>query len=131
MSTRDQAIDEFSIDEERLDGAAVVLAVRGEADLRTAGELKDRLGEVIAVDPPAVVLDLTHVTLLDSSALGVLLGAMKALRRRGRRLRLVAPGTEVRRIFEVTLLDRVFELDWSRDDALRAVGDGRARLEAR
>jgi anti-sigma B factor antagonist len=131
MSVHDHSIDEFSIDEEQAEPGTAVLALHGDADLRSAGELRDRLTDVIRTDPRTVVLDLTDVTLLDSSALGVLLAALKDLRRRGGQLRLVAPGAEVRRIFEVTLLDRVFELDWSRAAALRADGDGGLRVGTR
>lgn len=124
------AVEDFRIDEEWPGPATVVLAIHGEADLRHAGELEDHLGELMATDPETLVLDLTDVPLLDSSALGVLLTALKSQRGRGRQLRVVAPA-EIRRIFEVTLLDRVFALDASRDDALRAAADGRPRAEAR
>jgi len=122
-----QPIEEFRIDEERLGLATAVLAIYGEADMRVASELKDRLGEVIDDGPSAVVLDLSAATFVDSTALGVLLGAMKRQRARGGRFRVVAPMSEIRRIFEITLLDRVFELDLSRREALAAARDGRPR----
>ena len=122
--------EDFHIDEERLGSATVVLAINGEADMRVAGELKDRLGEVVDDGPSAVVVDLTGATFVDSTALGVLLGAMKRQRARGGRFRVVAPRTEIRRIFEMTLLDRVFELDLSRREALAAARDGRPRGDA-
>lgn len=53
--------------------------------------------------------------------LGVVLGGMKRLRARGGHLRLVLPQTDVRRIFEITLLDRVLTIDSTRDAALEAV----------
>lgn len=119
--------DEVRIDEERPDGSTVVISIHGDADLRIASELKHRLGEVIDDAPSAIVLDLSEATFLDSMALGVFLGAMKRLRARGGRFRVVVPRAEIRRIFEMTLLDRVFELDVSRQDALSAAGVGRAR----
>ena len=118
------ALEEFRIDEERF-GSTVLLAIHGDADMRIAPELNNRLGEVIDDGPVAVVLDLTNATFLDSTALGILLGAMKRLRSSGGGFRVVAPRSEIRRIFEITLLDRVFELDLSRRDALAATGDGR------
>jgi anti-sigma B factor antagonist len=118
--------DEFRIEEEHPDERVVVLALHGDADLHIAGELKDRLGEAIDDGASAVVLDLSGATFLDSMALGILLGAMKRLRARGGRFRVVAPRAEIRRIFEMTLLDRVFELDVSRQDALSAALGTRA-----
>jgi anti-sigma B factor antagonist len=126
----ERTTDEFRIDEDRPSAKTVVLAIHGDADIRAAGELKDRLGEVIDDSPSAVVVDLTSATFLDSMTLGVFLSAMKRLRATGGRFRVVAPRAEIRRIFEMTLLDRVFELDVTRQDALAAAGDGRKTAAA-
>lgn len=111
----------FRIDEERPAGSAVALFVlHGEVDLHVAPELRDRLAGAIEDGAELVVLDLSRVGFIDSMALGVLLGALKRLRPRGGELRLVVPRTELRRIFEITLLDRVFTLDTTRQEALAA-----------
>jgi anti-sigma B factor antagonist len=112
--------DEFRIDEERPNRNTVVLAIHGDADLRVASELEDRIDATIDDGPSALVLDLTGTTFLDSMALGILLGAMRRLRERGGRFRVVVPRVEIRRIFEMTLLDRVFDLDATRQEALAA-----------
>lgn len=115
-----EVIGQFRIDEERPRREVVVLAVHGDVDLHVEGELRNRLSTAID-DGPALVVDLSGVSFVDSTALGVLLGGMKRLRAKGGRLRLVVPRGEVRRIFEVTLLDRVFALDTTRDEAVAAV----------
>jgi anti-sigma B factor antagonist len=98
----------------------IVLAVRGDADLHGAEELESALAEVIEEGPSVVVVDLSEVTFLDSMVLGVLVQGLKRLRARGGRLRVVAPRAEIRRIFELTLLDRLFDLDSTREEALVA-----------
>jgi len=113
---------EFRIDEERPNPHTVVLSIFGDADLTAASELRDRLGEAIDDGPSALVLDLSGATFLDSMTLGVFLNGMKRLRAQGGRFRIVAPREDIRRIFEMTLLDRVFDLDLSRQDALIAAG---------
>jgi anti-sigma B factor antagonist len=112
--------DDFRIDEERPHRNTVVLAIHGDADLRIASELEDRIDAAIDDGPSALVLDLTGTTFLDSMALGILLSAMRRVRERGGRFRVVVPRVEIRRIFEMTLLDRVFELDATRQEALAA-----------
>jgi anti-sigma B factor antagonist len=112
---------ELRIDEERPHAGTAVLVVHGDSDLHTAPELKERLRMVVDDGATNVVLDLSGVTFIDSTSLGVLLGSMRRIRELDGQLRLVAPGPEVRRIFELTLLDRVFPLDESRGDALAAL----------
>ena len=110
---------QFRIEEVDAPGM-LVLAVHGEADLHSAPELRDALGAAIEDGSQELVLDLSKTTFVDSMTLGVLLGAMKRIRARGGHLRLVVPGADVRRIFEITLLDRVFPLHDTREEAVRA-----------
>ena len=56
--------------------------------------------------------------------LGVLLGAVKRLRPSGGKVTVVCVDPHIRRIFEITLLDRVFSLHATRDDALALVNAG-------
>jgi len=115
-----EAIEQFRIEEERPRREVVVLALYGDTDLHVEGALRNRLTAAID-DASALGVDRSGVSFVDSTVLGVLLGGMKRLRAKGGRLRLVVPRGEIRRIFEVTLLDRVFELDTTRHDALAAV----------
>jgi anti-sigma B factor antagonist len=66
-------------------------------------------------------LDLSDAAFVDSTSLGVLLGGMKRLRERDGQIHLVVPRPEVRRIFEITLLDRIFPLHETRERALAAL----------
>ena len=114
------ASDHFRIDLERLSADTAIVEVAGDADLHSAPELRDRLGELVDDGTRRVVVDLTETTFVDSMTLGVLLGSMKRLGTAGGRLELVVPKPDIRRIFEITMLDRVFELHLSRDQALGA-----------
>lgn len=116
-----ESIATFRIDEERPGGGAVVLAMHGDADLHAAPMLSSRLDGAIDGGAPGIVVDLSDVPFLDSTALGVLVAGMKRLRATRRQLRLVAPRAEVRRLLELTLLDRVLAIDASRDEALALV----------
>lgn len=109
---------DFHIDEERARDGSVVLALHGDADLHSAPLLHARLDGAIDAGASDIVIDLSGVPFFDSTALGVLVAAMKRLRATRRQLRLVAPRNEVRRLLEVTLLDHVFAVDATREDAL-------------
>lgn len=111
----------FRIEQERPAGSDVVLlVVHGEVDLHVAPELRERLTDAVDTGSNGIVVDLARVSFLDSMALGVLLAALKQLRARGGELRLVVPNPELRRIFEITLLDEVFTLTRTRQEAFAA-----------
>lgn len=118
------ADSDFRIDEDHPRPGTAVLALTGDADLHSANELRARLGTSIEAGARVLVVDLSEVTFIDSMALGVLLEAMKRLRARGGVLRIAGPRPDVRRIFEITLLDRIFPLDATRSAALAARADG-------
>jgi anti-anti-sigma factor len=90
----------------------------GELDLHVAPELQERIRAAIDREAELVVVDLSAVTFIDSMALGVLLGATDRLRRHGGDLRLVVPSPQLRRVFEIAQLDRIFSLDRTRESAL-------------
>lgn len=117
-------VEPFRIEEERPAREGVVLfALYGEVDLHVAPELRDRLANAIEEGANYIVLDLARVTFMDSMALGVLLGALKRLRPRDGELRLVVPSSDLRRLFEITLLDQVFTLSATRQEAFASFMD--------
>jgi anti-sigma B factor antagonist len=100
-------------------GHVAIVTVFGQADLHTAPELRAAISEAIDGGAAALVIDLSEATFIDSMTLGVLLGALKQLRPVGGTMSIVCADPHIRRIFEITLLDRVFALHESRELALR------------
>ncbi len=103
----------------------VVIAVHGQADLHTAPELRNAINAALDGGATGLVIDLSEATFIDSMTLGVLLGAVKRLRPSGGKVSIVCVDPHIRRIFEITLLDRVFSIHTDLD-AARAVGSGQA-----
>jgi anti-sigma B factor antagonist len=112
---------EFSLSQESLDGERQVIAVRGEIDLFTAPEMKAALSEAIESGHSRIVVDLTDTTFLDSTALGVLIGAIKRLRSRDGRLTIVNVDDSIAKTFEITGLDQIFPISSTREDAIKAL----------
>jgi anti-sigma B factor antagonist len=102
-------------------GDAYVVTLRGEIDAYTAPALRLDLRRLIEdVGASTLIVDLAAVTFLDSSALGALVGALRRLRERDGRLRIVQPQAAAARIFQLTGLDTVLDLYPGRDAALNA-----------
>jgi len=116
---------EFAITEQPIDAERHVLAVRGEIDLFTAPELKQVLAESIEGGRIRIIVDLTDTTFLDSTALGVLIGAVKRLRSRDGALAIVNIDENIAKTFEITGLDQIFTIVPTRDEAIEAVDPAR------
>ncbi len=99
-----------------------VLEVAGDIDLSTSPRLRARVIEIILVEHHWLVVDLTAVSFLDSTGLGVLVGAQRRMRNVGGVLTLVVPPSQVRELFHVTELDRVLTIVDCIDDATDRVG---------
>jgi len=100
---------EFWINEHH-DGAFPTIAVGGEIDVATAPQLRECLHRTIAQGNATIVLDLLEVSFLDSTALGVLVGALKRCRELGGELHIVVTDPRIMKIFEITGLTKVFPI---------------------
>jgi anti-sigma B factor antagonist len=110
-------VPEFEMDA-RTDGDKAILAVRGSVDLTTAPALRTRLAELIDDGHTCIVVDLAATDFLDSTGLGALVSALKRLRMKDGEIRVVCTTGHVRKVFEITSLDRVFAMHESLDAAL-------------
>jgi anti-sigma B factor antagonist len=114
---------EFNLNTESIDDTRQVVAVAGEIDLFTAPELKAALGESLEAGRTRIVVDLSETTFLDSTALGVLIGAVKRLRSRDGVLTIVNTDANIAKTFEITGLDQIFTIRGTRDEAVGALAD--------
>jgi anti-sigma B factor antagonist len=91
--------------------AGVVLRVSGEIDIQTSPLLDDHLRRVLAEGASSITVDLGAVTFLDSTGLSVLIAGLKRCQAEAGDLRVVSPRPNVRKVFEVTGLIDVFQID--------------------
>jgi anti-sigma B factor antagonist len=109
---------EFGIEDRRISADTHVVAVTGEIDLFTAPEFKARMSRPIDDGVDRVIVDLSATTFIDSSSLGVLIGAHRRLKQRDGSLVVVCDNEAIVKTFKITGLDGVFTLVPSLDDAL-------------
>ena len=100
----------FAIEDRSVDADTHVVAVAGEIDLFTAPEFKQRVSAPIDEGRTHVIVDLTETTFIDSSSLGVLIGAHRRLKLRGGSLVVVCRDEAIANTFKITGLDGVFTL---------------------
>ncbi len=100
---------------ERTDDS-VVVSLAGELDLYNASTVREALLACCAETPERLIVDLSGVKFIDSTALGVLIEARTRLPNRQSFL-LAAPGLETRRALEISGLDRHFSVHESVEQA--------------
>lgn len=101
-------------------GDRTVVHVGGEIDVYTAPLVREKLDEQITAGRNDLVVDLTDVTFLDSTGLGVLVGRLKLTRSLGGSMRIVGTDDRVLKVFAITGLDKVFDIHADVDSALAA-----------
>ena len=107
-----------------------VTILTGELDLQASRSLGQRLNEEVGAGVSAadVILDLSSVSFMDSSALGVIVQADQRLGRQGRGLAVIAPhGSAAAQLVEITKVNRSLRVAATRDEAeARLLGDAPA-----
>jgi anti-sigma B factor antagonist len=91
-------------------GPAVAVVVTGEIDVLTAPRLREQLVSLVEEGQRRIVVDLDGVEFIDSTGLGVLVGALKRAHAYNGELALVCNSVRIRKAFEITGLTRVFPM---------------------
>jgi anti-sigma B factor antagonist len=113
--------DNFEVDDSS-DGDSAILVMGGELDYEVSPQIRARLVGAIKEGRHRLVLDLSGVTFIDSTAIGVLAGTVVKLDEAGGgSLAVVCSHEKVVQIFEITGLDSVITVYGSRDEALSAL----------
>lgn len=107
-----------------LERGASLISLDGEVDVYTAPQLKQQMIVLLECGAKEIVVDLSAVDYLDSTALGVLIGGLKRMRETDGNMLLICPTHRVRRVFEITGLDRIFDIYSTEEEAAGALGKG-------
>lgn len=99
-------------------GARSILTATGEVDVFTAPTLDEAITREFTAERTQLVVDLSGVSFLDSTGLGVLVKGLKGARDAGGSLDLVVSSDRIRRIFDITGLDASMRIFDTLDDAL-------------
>jgi anti-sigma B factor antagonist len=109
---------------ESLDESIKLIAISGELDLASSGDLRRHIDRAVADGRRNLVIDLSDVTHMDSTGLASLIAAHQQAAGHGGRLALVIESRHVRRTLEVRGLDRLFTIVGTREAGVAAVAPG-------
>jgi anti-sigma B factor antagonist len=101
----------YSMTLERRDvGRRAALAVAGEVDLASSPDLRSEVAAALDAGAHELWVDLSATTFMDSSGLHVLLDAHRSAEELRRRLTIICPPGNVRRVFDLTELTKTLRV---------------------
>jgi anti-sigma B factor antagonist len=98
----------------------VVLAASGALNAVSAPTFRAHLNAIVSEGRSELVVDLSGVSFMDSSGLAALVSGLKTARSTGGTLKLAGPQAQARLVFELTLMDQVFQIYESVEAALNS-----------
>jgi anti-sigma B factor antagonist len=104
---------------DNVDSVGVALIPVDELDASNAGEFKRDIGPVLQANTK-LVLDLGHLRFVDSSGLGAMLSCLRQLSAKGGDLKLCGMSSQVRALFEIVRMHRIFDIYGTKEEAVKA-----------
>jgi anti-sigma B factor antagonist len=117
-SRGEQMGNSLQISSRREGNDSAVLSLQGEVDVSNSELVRNEANSLLADDIKRLVVDLSATEYLDSAGLGVLVGLLKRVSESDLTLIIAGARPQVRRVFEITKLNRVFTM---RDDVVSAL----------
>lgn len=111
-------MNEITFSVQKMD-SAVVVSISGDIDAYHSPKLKENLEEHIKGESPLVLLDLSMVPYIDSAGLGTLVSILREARNHKKALKLIGLRQNIKRIFEMTRLDKIFTIADTVEEGLK------------
>ncbi|NLN77590.1 MAG: STAS domain-containing protein [Armatimonadetes bacterium] len=102
----------------RRNGAVPIIDLSGEVDAYTSARFREAMVELIDGGSANLIISMLKVDYIDSSGLGALVGGLKRSTENGGRIVIVCDNPQIRKVFEITGLEKVFPIFEAEVDAL-------------
>ena len=97
-----------------------ICKVDGEIDINTAPKFKKAFDKLMKEQGGKVIINMEKVGYIDSSGLATLVELLKNFRKAGSRLKLVCLSSKVKSLFEITKLEKLFDILEKEEEAVQA-----------
>jgi anti-anti-sigma factor len=104
-----------------IDQGVTVLALNGRLDAVTSLAVKKVLQKITDIEQPKVVINLQEVPFIDSSGLAALVSGLRLARERDGTIVLSGVQSQARTVFHLTMMDRVFSIHATNDEAVQSL----------
>ena len=97
-----------------------ICSAEGDIDINTSPQVKKAFDKLVQTKSGRVVINLEKVAYIDSSGLATLVEVLKNFKGVGARLRLCNLSSKVKSLFEITKLEKLFDIKDSEEEAVQA-----------
>lgn len=95
----------------RSENGQAIAAISGEIDHHNAKELRQKLDKfIITVQPPELIIDMSSITFMDSSGIGLIMGRSKLMKECGGTLEVRDPQPYIRRVLKLSGIERIVKI---------------------
>ena len=98
-----------------------VVQPSGIFDATKASQFRREVSDIIEAGADIILIDFQSVNFMDSSGLGSLVVALKTVRASGRKLFICSINEQIKTLFELTSMDRVFKSFTDQSEFARTV----------
>ncbi|MBD3295906.1 MAG: anti-sigma factor antagonist [Candidatus Omnitrophica bacterium] len=97
-----------------------IFRVNGDIDINSSPDVKKSFDEAIRNKKDKIVINLSEVNYVDSSGLATLVEILKNIRPFGGKMKITNLSSKVKGLFEITKLDKLFDLSDEENDAVNS-----------
>lgn len=102
-------------------GGIKLVTVHGDIDVYSSPKVKDALYEIIDAAAYKIVINLEDIRYIDSTGLGVLIGALKKVKGSEGNITVVCSNPQIKKVFTITGLVKIFGIYPNNDEAVNAL----------
>lgn len=96
--------------ESKVIGNSTQVILRGEIDIHSSQEFKTRFNEIVSGCTGDLYIDCAQLTYIDSTGLGILVGAIKEMRKENNSIYILNLKENIKKLFLITGLDKLFKI---------------------
>ncbi len=96
-----------------------VCRMNGEIDINTAPQIKKVFDKILSEKREKILINFEEVSYVDSSGLATLVEMLKNIRSYGGKLKLSSLSSKIRSLFEITKLEKLFDISNNEEEALK------------
>jgi anti-sigma B factor antagonist len=93
--------------------------IDGEIDINTSPQIKKLFDKILSEKKPKIIINFSKVSYVDSSGLATLVEFLKNTKGYGGKLKLSDLSSKIKSLFEITKLDKLFDIIVSEDEAIK------------